>query len=284
MAEFFLSERDRVPFLTADAVAAALGVSRLTVLRTARTLGYDGLAELKDELGHALQRSTAARRFVETAAHLDARDGGTLERALAFQVEALQETRRVTPPDAVQKAIHLLAGAERVVVYAQETSRGLGDSFVQRLRRMGWQAIGLSGSGVALADELMQLRPGDVLVAIGDESDPQLSVILDQAKEHRVRCIFVTNSLGMTLKGRYVVLLPARRGPGGDTPTFAAELLILETLALGLAATRAAAVRSANHRLRRLREQLSPSDRARAHARPRERSTLPSRGRPAAGR
>jgi DNA-binding MurR/RpiR family transcriptional regulator len=260
IAEYLLSERERVPFLTAADIAAAVGASRLSVLRAARALGYAGLAELKRELAHALQRSTAARRFVDTAAHLDARHDEPLERAFAFQVEALQETRRATSRDDINRAVDLLAKAKRIVAYGQETARGLADAFVQRLRRTGSQAFALDGAGVALADELMQLRAGDVVIAVADENDPHIPIIVAHAIATRVPCVLVTNTIGVAQGRKHVVSLNARRGPAGDAPTFAADLLVLETLSLGLAARRSGDVRAARRYLGALRERLAPAN------------------------
>jgi DNA-binding MurR/RpiR family transcriptional regulator len=261
IADYLLGERERVPFLTADDIAAAVGASRLSVLRAARALGYAGLAELKRELAHALQRSTAARRFVETAAHLDARHDRPLDRAFGFQLEALQETRRATSPETVRRAVDLVAKADRIVAYGQETGRGVAGVFVQRLRRTGWQALALDGAGVALADELMLLREGDVLVAFADADDPHIPVILDHTAATRVPCVLVSNSLGLALEGRKrLIVLAARRGPAGDAPTFAADLLVLEALLLGLAAKKASDVRVARRHLGALRERLAPAD------------------------
>jgi DNA-binding MurR/RpiR family transcriptional regulator len=260
IAEFLRSERERVPFLTADDVAGSVGVSRLSVLRTARTLGYAGLAELKRELARALQQATAARRFADTAAHLDDRGDRPLDRALAFQMEALQETRRTTDPRSIRRAVDLLAKADRIAVYGQETAASLGDAFVQRLRRHGWQALAFKSAGVALAEELMQLRSGDVVVAIADADDAQISVILDDARSKRVPCVLVTNSLGLAFRGQRAVVLSARRGPAGDAPTSAGENLVLEALTLGLAARRTHEVVTSRRRLFALRERLAPAD------------------------
>src|SRR5947209_20497280 len=64
VAEFIARHREEVVFLSAAEIARELAMSDATVIRTAQTLGYAGLPELKAELQGALRsRATPALRL-----------------------------------------------------------------------------------------------------------------------------------------------------------------------------------------------------------------------------
>src|SRR5262249_26478400 len=78
-ATFFAAHREEVAFLSAAEIAGKLETSDATVVRTAQSLGYTGLPELKRELVAALRvRATPASRLGAALEDL----GSTLEEAL----------------------------------------------------------------------------------------------------------------------------------------------------------------------------------------------------------
>src|SRR5437762_13262080 len=64
VADYFVTHRDEVPFMSALQIAEALGTSNATVVRAAQSLGYAGLPDLKQVLATACRSSRQAARRV----------------------------------------------------------------------------------------------------------------------------------------------------------------------------------------------------------------------------
>lgn len=258
VARFFSQRRDEIPFMSAADIAAALAVSNATVVRTAQALGYAGLPALKQELGAALRaRRTPAARVERSLDELGANADAILDGLITHEIGMLEEARRTLRPTDFRHAIDLLRNAGRVVVIGLGPNRGIADHFVQGLRRFGRRAIALSGRGAGLADDLMELGSGDLVVLLAYELvTNEVSAVLDVAQDRHAPCVLVTDALALALKGRYAVALSARRSSTASFPTSIVALLIVEALLLGLAALDRPRVLASLDRLSELRRDL----------------------------
>ncbi|MBM4420138.1 MAG: MurR/RpiR family transcriptional regulator [Chloroflexi bacterium] len=256
VAAFFVEHRDEASFLPAAEIARRLGVSNATVIRTAQALGYRGLPDLRRELGESLRaRANAIGRLGKS---LDALAGGDLlDHFLADQIAILEEARHSIAPKDHAAAVALLASAERVLVYAMGPLAGLAEYFVRTLRRFGWSALVMSERGMGVADELMELRRGDVLLMVAFERVvPDVEVALDAAKERGVKSVLLTDSLGLALRGRYSIGLAVKRGEAGGFPLVAVVVAVLESLLMGIAGQERTRTVAALQRLDALRREI----------------------------
>src|SRR5262249_2708562 len=144
VAHFFTNSREETTTLTAYELGRRLATSDATIVRTAQALGYKGLTELKDELRRALHSGPSpARRLFRSL-----RDVGEPQRALTIavdvQIQALRELTEAVPPDVFQRALDVLAEAERILVYGVGPSGSLADYFALLLTRIGRPAMAFS--------------------------------------------------------------------------------------------------------------------------------------------
>lgn len=238
VARFFAEHGEEVAFLSAAEIAARLETSDATVVRAAQALGYDGLPQLKEELRDALRsRATPALRLGRSLEALGDDPAAILEHTLASQAQLVEDARRTLRPEDFRKAVDVLAEAERIVVFGLGPNGMLADHFVLRLRRIGRDAISISGRGAALADELLGVRRGDAMVAlVYENANVESRATLAQARKCRVPVVLVTDSLALALAGQHKVALTARHGGKGVMTTNAIGLVVLEALLFGLAA------------------------------------------------
>lgn len=240
VVRFFTEHREEVVFLSAADIAASLEVSDATVIRAAQALGYRGLPELKQELREAMrERNSPALRFgrsLDALAGDGGADGGALlDHLVGSQIEILADARQSLRADDFQRSLELLVRARRIVVLGQGPLGPLADYFVVAMRRFGRSAFALTGRGWALADGLMELRAGDVLVVLAYERrTSELEVSLDRAAELGIGCVLVTDHLALALDGRYTVALIASRGATEAAVTITVPAVIVEALILGV--------------------------------------------------
>ncbi len=259
VVEFLQRRRDDVAFLSTADIAAQLGVSDATVIRTTQSLGYAGLAELKAQLRVRLrERMAPAQRYARSIQFLTDDSAGILDHLVADQIDILGEARRTLRAEDFRQAVALIAGAERVVCFGGGPQVSLADYVVLTLRRFGRHGLALGGWGVTLADSLMELGPGDVLLLIAYErTTPDIETVLNVARRRKVAVVLVTDTLALTLKGRYSVALVARRGSPEAATTITVPLVVVEALLLGVAARDRERTLGALEEARQLREDVS---------------------------
>src|SRR4051812_16748299 len=163
VADFFAQHREEAAFLSATEIAQRLGTSDATVVRTAQSLGYSGLQELKREFAMTLRsRVTPALRLGRRAG-IRTHPEDSLDYAITLQIELLEEARRTVSPEAFAQALSIVEDAARVLVLGVGPSAALAEYFALRLLRFGRDAATITSTGVLLADALIGMRAGDAL-------------------------------------------------------------------------------------------------------------------------
>ncbi len=259
VADFFARHREEAAFLSATEIAQRLGTSDATVVRTAQSLGYSGLQELKREFATTLRtRATPALRLGRRLAEIGAHPEDALDHAITLQIELLEEARRTVSPEAFARALTIVADAARVLVLGVGPSAALADYFALRLRRFGRDALTMTDTGVLLADELIGMRTGDALVAIGyGRVTRELDVTLDHARARGVPVVLLTDTLGVALADRIAVSLRARMNRSDTFGSIATTLVVMDGLLMGLAARDRAGALAAMAELNDLRAKLA---------------------------
>lgn len=132
LAAWLLSNLRSVPYETGATIAAKVGVSRMTVSRVIRAMGFEGLAGLKAELSRHMEPSwLVGDRYARFAA--DPAAGEFAARALQFEIRAMVTAYEQTSRPDWTDAVRLLTGADRVFVAGFQTVRGVAMDFAARL-------------------------------------------------------------------------------------------------------------------------------------------------------
>jgi DNA-binding MurR/RpiR family transcriptional regulator len=163
VAEVVLAEPQAVAFGTVAELAARSRTSGPTVVRFAAKLGYPGFGALQSaaqrEISDALR--PAATRIREQPA-ID-----VVARVLSVDIENVQATLDAIDAYEFRTAVALLADRKRrVFVLAGEETRGAGIALVTQLDLLREGVAQFGGSPVRVARQLVDVRDGDVVVAI----------------------------------------------------------------------------------------------------------------------
>jgi DNA-binding MurR/RpiR family transcriptional regulator len=133
VASYVLTHMKGVPFETAASIAENVGVSPMTVSRFLRTLGFNGLSELKDrlksELGAAPLLISDRVNRIRKGSSGDAKlwDNFDLEVQSTLNVYELRDT------PGWKRAVDILAGSSDVFVAGYQTISGIASDFSARL-------------------------------------------------------------------------------------------------------------------------------------------------------
>lgn len=159
VADAVLRDPTAVAFMSADALAAAAGVSKAAVVRFGAKLGYGGFAGLQA----ALQGDLRGR--LEDAP--PARSGGTLVDQWLDAVERdLRSVAAGTPPETLERAAALLESGEGWIhVFGQRASAAVAEYAYFLINPMLPNVVRVEAGESALADRLIGIGPEDRLLA-----------------------------------------------------------------------------------------------------------------------
>jgi DNA-binding MurR/RpiR family transcriptional regulator len=254
VAEFYVEHREEAAFLSAAEIAKRLGTSDATVVRAVKALGYSGIPELRRELIDELRaRATPAVRLGRS---LEDAGADPLGHVADLEIGLLESARSIDRKD-FDRAVDVLAAADRVVAFGLGPTGPLAEYFALRLNRFGRPAAAITESGLLLADALLAVRSGDALLLIVHERvDRAADVTLRRANELALPVVLLTDTLGGKLADRIDVALSSPRSRGGSLSGSAATIAILEALLLALAARDRSRSLAALAELNELRKQL----------------------------
>jgi DNA-binding MurR/RpiR family transcriptional regulator len=146
---------DQLPFETAASIGQRVGVSAMTVARLVKSLGYENLAALKDEL----------RGQARDAPWLLTRPAPSADARLQAETAAIAGvyTQAETPEWAT--VVALLASAPRVHVAGFQTEAGLAAGFARHLSYVRPHVATLD-MAAGIMDELFDAGPNELFIAI----------------------------------------------------------------------------------------------------------------------
>jgi DNA-binding MurR/RpiR family transcriptional regulator len=175
IADFALANPSDMALETVAAIARkAGGVPPSSLIRFANAFGYDGFSAMQRVFRSRLvERSEGggAGGYAERIETLErsgegATAGAVLDRFAAAGVEALERLRASLPPELVERAVDVLAGAEAVHVVAQRRAFPVASYLGYALGRLGARCHLLDGAGGMLMAQAALVGPRDALLAV----------------------------------------------------------------------------------------------------------------------
>jgi DNA-binding MurR/RpiR family transcriptional regulator len=260
IANYINQNQDEAAFLSAGEIADRLQLSEATMVRFARTLGFDSYptmrVALQDSFRHRLTHSARLRSRLD-----DLRaDGDIFERLVATEIDYLTEALQTLDRNALNAAVELLRTHPRVFVFGLGPSLSLVDLLEIRLTRSARHVIPLNTSGREMLEPMLLMNSSDLLIAIGFFNvTPNLQMVLEYANQHKTPVILVTDTLGPLVGDKADIVLAARRGPVSAFHSLTVPMTIVNALLLALSSVDQEKVMKNLDKLDQLRDRLKRS-------------------------
>lgn len=228
VAEYVLQNTDRVVYQTITELANSVGVGDATVTRLCRKLHYPGFHAFKIALATDLANGANPEPG-------EGDDIGDVASQAARQATlAIEETRRIINPEAVERVVQALAQAPRVDVIGQGNSSFAAQFLAHKFMRLGFAAVSHTDPHIA-AVSAATLPPGGVLVGF-TRSGSTIDTIqtLKIAAERGIYTVAITNraSSPVTRYAREVLYHASPEAPlaGGALSSLSSQILLAEVL------------------------------------------------------
>jgi len=257
IANYLRKNQEESAFLAAGEIADRLGLSEATLVRFARSLGFNSYPAMRTVLQEAFrQRVTHSARLRGRLE--DLRQGGDIfERLVVSEMDYLTQALETVDRQALQKAVDLLHSCERIFVFGTGPSVSLVELMDIRLSRFGRQVIPLTSAGREILEPLILINERDLLFMIGFfDVSPTQQLVLDYANEVNCPIIILTDTLGSIIGDKADVVLAARRGPMAEFHSLVVPMTIINTLLLAIANEDRELVMANLDKLDQMRERL----------------------------
>ena len=212
VANYILQKPNELAFVTTDLLARRLKVSKPTIVRFARSLGYDGFTELQQECLGALRSDlSSVNEFLgelKEQTHDEA-----LTKVVEAEVENINETLNHFDRRVFDDVVSMLVRARNVLTMGVGVSSLLSQILAYELTQVAISARSIAASPMRFVEQLALAKKKDVVV--GFSFPPYSRETIDAAqfaKERGVQVISVTDTLTspMTYHADRVIVVRSR--------------------------------------------------------------------------
>jgi DNA-binding MurR/RpiR family transcriptional regulator len=223
-------------------LAQAVGVSKSTVVRFAKSMGYKGFPEFKREIQKEMRgKLRAAARMEETFAELGD-DENIFAKQIKRDIQLLQETLQAASFPDFQKAVEIIWRAQKVFIIGLNASMALAYLLHFRLVRVKKDTrwLFLTG-GTSLLEQLAFMNPTDVLIAIDFLQVPrEVQAALQHAKKIGTPILGITDFPSSAIAKAADVCLYAKRGLHTTVNSLTPAFSLVNALAIAVVWTKKA--------------------------------------------
>jgi len=222
-AEFMRGHLSDLAVYNATEVAGLSGVSKATVSRLYRRLGFDGADDLRDHVRAARRAGTPVAASASISEHLE-REISNLRQALSGLDLAVPAT--------------LIANARRVTVIGFRNSYPVALHLRQQLAQSRDRVEIAPLPGQTLGEELVSLTPADIVVLVGFRRRPaSFAALVDTLAAGPARVLLLTDAGGRRYRDRVDALIECPVDSVGGFDSYGAVSSIVSLLASEVLAT-----------------------------------------------
>jgi DNA-binding MurR/RpiR family transcriptional regulator len=235
IADYLRKNQDESAFLSAGELADRLDLSEATLVRFARSLGFESYPAMREVLQENFRRRVTHSARLRSRLD-DLREAGDIfERLVVSEIDYMTHSLESVSREALHQAVGLMEERKRIYIFGLGPSVSLVELMRIRLERFGHQVITLTTTGREFLEPLLSMTENDLLFAICFfDVTPALELILDYAQDIHCPVIMLTDTLGSIIGDKASVVLSARRGPVSGFHSLVVPMTIINSLLLSM--------------------------------------------------
>jgi len=256
IADYLRKNQDEAAFLPAGELANRLDLSEATLVRFARSLGFDSYPAMREILQENFRRRVTHSTRLRSRLDELREAGDIFERLVVSEMDYMTQSLESVSRAALQQAVNLMKDRKRIFIFGVGPSVSLVDLMKIRLERFGRQIIPLTTAGREFLEPLLSMTEQDLLFVICFfDLSPALQLVLDYARDANCPVIMLTDTLGSIIGDRADVVLSAKRGPVSGFHSLVVPMTIINALLLAMAGEESGVMENLD-KLDQLRERL----------------------------
>lgn len=239
VGKLVLEDPHRFARLPVRELAERAHVSKPTVVRFCRSMGYDGLADFKLKLAGNVAEGVP---FVHRSVDVDDKTSDVLVKVIDNSVAAFLQYRNAANPAAIEQAVNAISSTwqrkQRLEIYGVGNSGVVAQDAQHKFFRLGISSQATSDTHIQTMGATM-LRPGDCLIVISNSGRTRELVDVAHIARHQGATVIAITSSHTPLSDASHILLAADNLEGSDLYSPMASrllhLLIIDILATAVA-------------------------------------------------
>jgi DNA-binding MurR/RpiR family transcriptional regulator len=236
IADYLRKNQEEAAFLSAAELAQRLDLSEATLVRFARSIGFDGYPAMRELLQDNFRRRVTHSARLRSRLDDLRQAGDIFEKVTISEIDYLTQALQTVNRAELHKAVSYMLNCDRIFVFGIGPSVSLVHLLQVRLTRFGKHVIPLTVAGRETLEPLLLMTERDLLFAIGFfDVNIMLETVLDYAEEKGCPKILLTDTLGSVIKEKVEVILAAKRGPVSAFHSLVVPMTIINTLLLEVA-------------------------------------------------
>jgi DNA-binding MurR/RpiR family transcriptional regulator len=257
IANYIRKNQEESAFLAAGEVADRLGLSEATIVRFARTVGFNSYPSMREVLQDNFRRRVTHSARLRSRLD-DLREAGDIfEKVTVSEIDYLTQALLTVDRGALNRAGAYLMERDHIYVFGTGPSVSLVHLLNLRLTRFGKHVIPITTTGREAMEPMLLMTNRDLLFAIGFfDLNPTIQIVMDHAEKKGCPIILLTDTLGSIIGDKAEIVLAAKRGPVSAFHSLVVPMTIINVLLLEIANQNQEVVISNLDNLDQLRENL----------------------------
>jgi len=200
IAQFIIDNREKVAFMSATHIANELGISDVTVIRFARSLGYEGYSDLQRSMQEAIQKS------IETPYPYAESPGEKLKKVMKDDkedliqlvvnnsVENIESCLKKNSSDVFNQAAKTIAESKKKIIIGFWGSSVVAQYLYVKLGYMCDGVSGITSPSPEYMSEILTLTRKDCVIIVSSGRYPKATIVAAQwAKNKKAKVILITD-------------------------------------------------------------------------------------------
>ncbi|QQS35251.1 MAG: MurR/RpiR family transcriptional regulator [Ignavibacteriales bacterium] len=193
VAEYFINNFDKIPFLNVQDLSAATGVSVASVVRFAQRAGFEGFSELRDAITGSLQNEINNKSIFPLFEKHKVKED-LLTEVANLDIKNINDTLNLVERKTFDNVIDTILKSERVFTAGLGISFLLAEILAYQLTQVGVSSSVLQHSHTLFNEQILFMNPKDLLIVFSFPPYSKETVeAAEFAKKRKIDVIAVTN-------------------------------------------------------------------------------------------
>lgn len=193
VAEYFINNFDKIPFLNVQDLSSATGVSVASIVRFAQRAGFEGFSELRDAIAGSLQKEINNKQIFPLFEKHKVRED-LLTEVANLDIKNINDTLNLIERKTFDNVIDAILKSERVFTAGLGISFLLAEILAYQLTQVGVSSSVLQHSHTLFNEQILFMNPKDLLIVFSFPPYSKETVeAAEFAKKRKIDVIAVTN-------------------------------------------------------------------------------------------
>jgi DNA-binding MurR/RpiR family transcriptional regulator len=255
LADVILEHQRELASYSATELSLQADVSKATAARLFKRLGYSSYNDARQQ-SRALRRWGSPLSLLEGLEELDGSQPSIVTH-LQNDIANLTRTFGALRPEAIGQVVDMLVRADRIWVIGFRASHELAELAAFWLKHLQYSVSLLPSGWMTFAEDVIDMRAGDAVLAIGFRRRPRMfRALLQNARDVGANVILVTDLSASGAARLAHVVLRCHSRPSGVFDSYVAATSLLNYVLAALALREGAAVRARLQHIENLHDKL----------------------------